>query len=205
MKKFNNKGISLIEVIGAIAIIIIGVVTVVSLLYYTINTANVASKKNQAHYLAQEAVEAARRMRDNNWLAEESGQSIEWYDGFKYVPDNQYAFLDIEPAQNEDIFFYKSDIEDLCSGRSCKRIYKFGPFYTNIEGVVSGSLNETQFNRYVEFYQVCEGDDIADASDCGNQYGTDQIGIQIKVHVDFNKGDRAHNYDLEERIYDWKY
>ena len=207
MKKFNNKGISLIEVIAAIAVIIIGIVTVVSLLYYTINTANVTSQKNQAHYLAQEALEAARRIRDNNWLAEESGTSVDFDEGFQYVPDNApdnyYAFLDIKPSLDEDTFFYKASINDAtCAGRLCKKIYKFGYFYKNIEGAVSGSLEETQYNRYIEFYRICEGDVIKDTP---GTCLTEQIGIQIKVFVDFNKGDRTHTYELEERIYDWKY
>ena len=213
----NKKGQSLVEAIGAIAVILVGIVTTVAMFIYGINALTIASLKSQAHYLAIEQIEAARWLRDSNWLHDEAGTTPS-YD-FQYVTDNDYGFLVTRPDNadpNEYYrFYYSSNSNANCTpadpDHPCKQVAKTGnKFYQNFYGsysIYSPAPEPTVFNRWVEFSRICEGDLIlTSGADCNSQYpGTEQIGTQAKSMVQFQKGTQNIEYFLEERLYDWKY
>jgi prepilin-type N-terminal cleavage/methylation domain-containing protein len=67
--KYNQKGFTLIETLFAILIFSTALVSLIAIAGRGISAADSAREQTVAHYLAQEGIEAARNMRDTNWLA----------------------------------------------------------------------------------------------------------------------------------------
>ena len=212
MNILNKKGQTLVEAIGAIAVILVGVITTVALFVSSINALTIASLKSQAKQLAVEQVEAARWLRDSNWLHEEAGETD--FDSFEYVPDNDYGFLVTRPDSGDPTehyeFYYRPSINSTCSPFSgdhpCKEVaIREGFFYQNFYGnysLYTPAPNPTIFNRWVEFYRICEDDLPRTLS---GACPVEQIGVQVLSKVQFTKGTQDIEYVLEERLYDWKY
>lgn len=77
LKTLNHqKGFSLLEVIVAILVVTIGVVGAMSLINYSISSIAIGKSQIIASGLAQEGLEIARSIRDNNWH-----QDIDWDTG----------------------------------------------------------------------------------------------------------------------------
>jgi len=79
MKK--NRSFTLIEVIIAISIFTMIVSGSFALIQQTISAVSLAHSKIIAYYLAQEGVEIARNIRDNNWLKQRTDPLVTWRDG----------------------------------------------------------------------------------------------------------------------------
>ncbi|MDO8555109.1 MAG: type II secretion system protein [bacterium] len=75
-KKSQNKGFTLLETLVAIAVFTAAIVGPVSLVSYSIQKASSARNEAVAYYLAEEAVEYARNIRDANAL-----ERINWLNG----------------------------------------------------------------------------------------------------------------------------
>ncbi len=67
--KHNHKGFTLIETLFAILIFSTALVSLMAIAGKGIAAASAAREQTVAHYLAQEGLEVARNMRDENWLA----------------------------------------------------------------------------------------------------------------------------------------
>ena len=80
-KTHNSKGFSIIETIVAIAILSFVMVAPLTLAQRSLNASIYAQDQVTAFYLAQEAIEYVRNVRDNNNLAGLSGSS-NWLSGF---------------------------------------------------------------------------------------------------------------------------
>ncbi len=79
--KAQNSGFTLIELIIAIFILVVAIIGVYnSFSTVVVLTAGVSSRFTAA-YLAQEAIEIIRNMRDNNWL----NNSIDWKKGLSDI------------------------------------------------------------------------------------------------------------------------
>ncbi|MBU0732342.1 hypothetical protein KKC88_05695 [Patescibacteria group bacterium] len=213
MNIFNNKkGQSLVEAIGAVAIILTGIVVVVAMLIYAINAAQIASLKNQAHFLAVEGIELTRYLRDNNFLEIEGGEitGTPFVDVGAYFGEDRYNIPRIQPeaaAQDEryfNSFFLNS--QETCSDHPCRQIIDTTPFYTNENGLLESGESGTLFNRWTILYEICEGNVIMDTvgQECSD-LSLFTIGVKVESHVEFTKGPNTHDYVLEEEIYNWKY
>lgn len=213
MNNFHSKkGQSLVEAIGAVAVILVGIITVVSLLIYAIHAAQVASLKNQAHYLAVEGLEIARFVRDTNFLRTESGEVVATpFAGMGgYYDDERYNIPRVHPdaVDPEDRFDYAflGNSQETCGDHPCRQVIDTSPFYSNKTGGLAIGESPTVFYRWVELYEVCEGNLVMDTvgQDC-DFFGLPQIGVRAASHVQFTKGENTSEYVLEETIYNWKY
>ncbi|MDO8530212.1 MAG: prepilin-type N-terminal cleavage/methylation domain-containing protein [bacterium] len=103
----KNNGFTIIELIITISILSFGIIGVYSVFSATVNLTNNASQKFIAAYLAQEAFEVVRNIRDTNFI-----ESAPWSDGllgcengcqldYKTVNEleiyNPNAFLNVDP------------------------------------------------------------------------------------------------------------
>jgi Tfp pilus assembly protein PilV len=68
IKKINNNGQGLIEVIVSLAIIVVAILGALSLATLTIQAGTQSRERVQAALLAQEGIEVAKNYRDTNWL-----------------------------------------------------------------------------------------------------------------------------------------
>lgn len=91
----DNKGFSLIEVVGALGILVIGMVGLSSLYFQNVRVQQINSNNLIASMLAQEGIELVRNIRDENWL-----QDVPWNSGFT-VPNATTTFaIDYSRATN---------------------------------------------------------------------------------------------------------
>jgi Tfp pilus assembly protein PilV len=67
MIKYSKKGLSLLDVIFAIAIAVVGLLGIVGLLRYVVLAGRVSSDRFVATNLAEEGIEIVRSYRDSNW------------------------------------------------------------------------------------------------------------------------------------------
>lgn len=77
----NQGGFTIIEMIASVSILLFGILGVYAFFFPSLNiTYNVANKLT-AIYLAQEGLEVARNIRDNNFIKSVSDPNVEWSDG----------------------------------------------------------------------------------------------------------------------------
>lgn len=77
----NQGGFTIIEIIASVSVLLFGVLGVYAFFFPSFNiTYNVANKLT-AIYLAQEGLEVARNIRDNNFMKSVNDPNVEWSDG----------------------------------------------------------------------------------------------------------------------------
>jgi type II secretory pathway pseudopilin PulG len=64
---FNKKGQSLIEIVIAVAIVVIGFFAVMGFLLFSSSASTKAKHNTEAVILAEQAMEAVRKLRDDSW------------------------------------------------------------------------------------------------------------------------------------------
>lgn len=82
-EKNNSRGFSILEVVIAVGIISVSFVALASLFAYNIKMEILCRDKIIASYLAQEAFEVVRQIRDDNWF-----KGSDWLDGIPVNTDN---------------------------------------------------------------------------------------------------------------------
>lgn len=108
-KDINNSGFTLVEMLVAISILLIAVVGPLSIVAGSIGTSNLAKEQITAHYLAQEAIELVRNIKDNNRL-DGNGN---WLQG---LTNCSSSFCKIDTS-GEDINV------STCNNTDCDRLY----------------------------------------------------------------------------------
>ena len=167
----NNKGQSLIELSVSVGITSMALITILSLITVSIITQRKSSNYYTAVNLAREAIEAARNIRDTNWLLieqQENAGSVttKWDDNLhdsltysavlRFDPDNVF------PTTQSKYLFDFTEIGSILDSR--KIIYKKnlvgnGTIYLDY-ATVAGCFNdcsETTFKRWVYLKPICDG------------------------------------------------
>ena len=88
---YNHKGFTLIETLFAILIFSTALISLMAIAGRGIAAASAAREQTVAHYLAQEGLEVARNMRDQNWLDQTS-----WDAGFADCVENTPCKVDYQ-------------------------------------------------------------------------------------------------------------
>ncbi len=218
--KLNNTGQSLLESLLAIAIILIGIVSLVTLLVRVIAISTTALAETKATRLGQEAIEAARYVRDSNWLKREdgviesNGRLRDYANGLRASNDTTAIYVwnpnpGISPDAAFTFNFNNGDtlVYQDSSGR-----------YLQTAGSTSG-LTATQFHRLVTVQPICfdivttnlttaeliltDMDKTCATTGSTNQYV--EIGMQITVTVSWTSRGNITQRNFVEKLYNWKY
>ncbi|MEK7503365.1 MAG: prepilin-type N-terminal cleavage/methylation domain-containing protein [Patescibacteria group bacterium] len=82
-----SKGFTIIEIVMALFLLTVGTVGAFSLIQKTITFSSITSSQLVATYLAQEAIEIIRNIRDTNYL-----EGSLWTDGIGFVTDYRLGY-----------------------------------------------------------------------------------------------------------------
>lgn len=209
------KGQTLLEVIISAAIIVTGIVSLVSLIISIQSSSRLTYQEAIALGLAQEAIEAARFIRDSNWLEREAGTGANFYDGLYSTSGGTTDYTAIyrwRPPQTDPALAVTFDFIPDDDTHSAVVVYSENASgrYRQTTGSTTG-LTATPYSRFITLYPVCSTDGgltetvlTADGETCAAISST-QIGIQVLSQVSWENSGETMKRVLEERLYDWKY
>ncbi|MBI2411533.1 MAG: prepilin-type N-terminal cleavage/methylation domain-containing protein [Candidatus Kerfeldbacteria bacterium] len=224
-------GFTLLETIVAVGIIAIGVLSLILLSTTSILAARKMNNQFLAANFAREGIEIVRSIRDANWLGYDSQSAISWTAGLEgdnrdrtAVPTSTVGYS----GTAYELHFAPDDFGSQCYSKSageydCSKIW-YDPNITMY--VQSGDeifepeyFQPTMFSRLITLYPICgeienvssdttmpAGEVIINNEDFScEEYGLQEIGLDVIVAVQWPVGDETENYILEEYLYDWKY
>lgn len=214
-----RSGQTLLEVLIACAIITVGIISAVTLLIAIQTTSRVTYQEAIALELGREAIEAARFIRDSNWLERESGATTTNYaDGLRdstdptdYTAIYRWRASATDPAAAITFDFSPDTLSDTSTTvyqQTAARFYR----QTTSTPLPSG-WEATPFQRFVTMYPICSSDAgvteffvTIDGQTCTSVFpGTVEIGVQIVVQLQWSDHGTTHSRTIEERLYNWKY
>lgn len=210
------KGQTLLEVIISAAVIVTGIVSLVTLIVYIQTSSRITYQEAIAMGLAQEGIEAARFVRDSNWLEREAGTgsnfNIGLFEELVVGSPDYTAIYRWRPGLTNPEAAIAFDFTPDTATDSATVVYQTAAKqYLQTTGSTSG-LKPTPYRRYFTFYPICSDDGgvtesliTADGQSCAVPLGLTQIGIQAVAEVSWENGGRTYTRTLEERLYDWKY
>lgn len=213
-------GQTLIEVLLSITIIVVGMVSLVTALINTQATATASIEEAVAVQLGRETIEAARFIRDSNWLERENGLGTAYDEGLDEnvaaspgTEDYTGVYLWNPPQTNLDSAVSFNFTADDSSATQTTVYQNTGGIYRQFSGASGSSFSPSLYSRYVTLYPICSSDGgvteqliTADGTACATAFpGTTEIGRQIQVTVTWSSRGTSHSRVLEERIYDWRY
>jgi type II secretory pathway pseudopilin PulG len=199
----NTKGFTIIETLIGLMILTTAIVSATSMLLGLMQSNKQIVKTLQAHYLAQEGLEAVRNIRDTNWMHNLDWKKgdVKFLGGFEVKDDggvNQY-----EVGLNLGFAGVGTTLETLSKPWNLKsvgngdssKIYLCGGKYFLNNCSDPGSAVDSGFTRIIEISKpvYCSGDG-ADSELCEN-------AMLVKSIVKFDKNKEV---SLEEILTNWK-
>jgi len=169
-----RRGFTLIETLVAISLLTIAIVAPMSLTAQSLSSAYYARDQITAFYLAQEAIEALRSVRDGNILKVSQGQAVNLLDG---IPDTNGQPFTIDTRTNT---------MTLCDASGCPPIQTDGSFY-GYGGGNSGWTN-TNFTRTVTASFV--------------PGTTNEVKVTIRVNW-ISGGFQTRTFQISEDLFRW--
>lgn len=205
----NTKGFTLVETLIGLMILTMAIVAATSLLIGLIQSNRQIVKTLQAHYLAQEGLEAVRNIRDTNWMHNLDWKAgrMDFLGGFEISsgggPVEYSVGLDglgfgggvLPEATDLNTLARTWNLRKINAGESSK-IYLCGEKYFSNDCSSAGSGTvDTGFTRIIEISKpiYCLGSGI-DGDFCKN-------AMLVRSIVKFDKGGEA---SLEEVLTNWK-
>ncbi len=185
-QRYKKNGFTLIETLVAVAILSLAVVAPMSLVAQSLTASFYARDQVTAFFLAQEAIEAVRNIRDRNILLTAYGTPTDLMSG---IPTNNSPFL-IDTRNNQI-----TEVSVSCGG-STPPLKNDGNFYAH--GTLPCSSTEagwtpTRFTRSVRARYVTN----PDATDNLNE-------IIVTVTVSWRSGSLpVRSFTLSENLYRW--
>lgn len=207
-----RSGQTLIEVLLALAIILVGMMSLVSTLINAKITADASVDSAIAVQLAREPVEAARFIRDSNWLKRENGLGTSYNESLMRDnvgdPNDYSAVYTWDPPATDPALAIQFNFDPDTSTDPLTQVYRDSDnFYRHAPSFVT-----TIYSRYVTLYPICSSDGgvteqliTADGQDCVATYGSPEIGLQVNSTVTWSSRGTDHTVTLEERLYNWRY
>ncbi len=175
MKKDTHKGFTLIEALVAVSLLTISIVAPISLTVQSLQTAYYARDQITAFYLAQEAIEGLRSVRDAQILEITQTVDASAIDIFGSIPLNQPFTIDARTADSATAI-------ETCSGE-CPPLQTDGTLYG-----YDSSWTATSFTRMVEATVVGDGEDE----------------IRVTVTVSWRTGVfQTREFSISENLYRW--
>lgn len=215
----SPKGQTLIESLIAITIIVVGIVSLIGLLVNSRAQSKLTEDEALVMELSAEAIEAARFVRDSNWLQMEDGDtSVNYSDelrsGTNYNGIYRWARGSTDP--NVAITFQFLSGGDITATQAI--VYQdISGYYRQTQAASPpAGWQATKFRRWVSLYPICYyttgpstyqefilANDTEHCSDAGYDYT--EVGTQVIVHMQWQARGETHDRYFEERLYNWKY
>lgn len=210
-----RSGQTLVEVLLSLAIILVGLLSLTSALINTQLTASTAVEESVAIQLGREGVEAARFLRDRNWLEREDGLGTSYFDGLRSssTPDDYTAIYTWNPPQTDPSAAISFDFTPNV-GSNLTTVYKSAAGLYRQSSTVLGGFTPTIYSRFITLYPICSSDGgltetfiTGDGQVCPlTSLGeSTEIGVQAEVTVTWSSRGTSHTRVIAERLYDWRY
>ncbi|MDD5749640.1 MAG: type II secretion system protein [Patescibacteria group bacterium] len=221
----RQEAFTLVELIITIAVFTIGIMAAFTLALANFNENRSNRDRIIAANLAREALEIVRNIRDSNWLAADSNQTVEIGGEDFIVPWNYGALNKLFLVVDYDIYSRGSEIcqgfpdpgnilacFNQCKGQNeCPLFIDQNGFYSHDLGS-PGSLNaRTNFSRLVRLMPIClerdwDGNlpfpEEIEREEC--QSDEVVIGLRVTAVVDWSRAGKEYNLELNDRIYNWR-
>lgn len=187
----SQRGFTIIESLVAISILVIAVLGPLIIVAQALRTSFFARDQMTAFFLAQEAIEYARNVRDKNSLTK--ADAADWLDGIvtsEATNPPVLAELDGTNKVRYNLIRGGAGYElQACPGNICPQI-NIDPD-TGIYGEVAGSLKASPFTRQVVFYKSP-----------GDASGTQEISMEVTMSWVQVGG--TYEFKLRENLTNWK-
>lgn len=178
------KSFSLIEVLVAVTVITVGLIGVIGLVIYNLSISRISPERVIAINLAQEGLEAARNIRDNNWV---DPASPAWDNGLQGNPIGKNYILEFSTLNDPSsgFFLQSGGTDDI--DKTKYQVYfnatnKF--YYQNSSG--PGSTELPDFHRLIEITKI------------------DSSHLKIIAYVTWtDRNENINSITLEEHLYDY--
>jgi len=200
----------LLETIVAIAVILSGVIGVMSLTISNLAAGTENQNRLTALNLAREAVEAARAIRDNAWLA---GATVPWYQcvssgvnclGYTANGADITAVPILDPSSlGWSMYFSPNDQTNPSAA-----IYRDqNSLYRQSGTVPISGASSTIWRRLLWLYPICRNQaaqtETSSGTGCGGSEA--QVGIRVVVEVKWDERNNSHSLKIEDFLYNWRY
>ncbi len=188
-KTYKLSGFTLIETLVAISLLTVAIVAPMSLTSQALNSAYYARDQMTASYLAQEALEGVRNIRDNNILTNARGGNVDLMNG---IPSGHAFTIDTITNQTSDTVPASPACPFSSGAYVCPQLQldPTGTFY----GYGSGWTN-SQFTRSVN---TC----FVQADGSCTAVTTDEIKVTVTVSWQTGSIQRR-TITLSENLYRW--
>lgn len=205
MKRINNSGQGLVELIVAIAIIEIGLFSVWSLFLVNFNAVREAEMRIVGVNLAREGIEVIKNIRDTNWLKV----------GNNEFSDQAHTVIwswDENLTAGDFVINYDSDRPEAFSASSGNdQLYMNGlGMYFNVRTELS---KPTSYKRKITLKDICCEDSPQDFKCDNSNYSVDvndscagqlKIGINVVADVYWQISNKDRHAILEDNFFNWK-
>lgn len=176
---YDNRGFGLIEVAVSIYIITMGLLGLMSLVTQNIQTQYVNKFTIIASELAQEGLELARNIRDDNWKDE----SIDWKADV-FQGNNQKYTIDYRVKNDRNII---NKVDTITDQDARLYINPDGFYQHYLSGSAPANAQTTPFYRIIE---VTKEQDIS---------------LTVKCTIYWTERGKDHTYIAETKLYNWKF
>ncbi|MBI2475887.1 MAG: type II secretion system protein [Candidatus Taylorbacteria bacterium] len=183
------RGFSIVETIVAIAILSVVVVAPLTLAQRGLNSSIYARDQVTAFYLAQEAIEYVRNIRDNNNLIGRS-RTGDWLKGLETCKKSTECGIDVNAGRIIDC-----DDKGNPKLRPCQLTFDpstgiYGDHRDNGNGDPVGNLQDSIFTRKLIITPIAVGSDLNGEAD-------------LAVTVSWQTGLLQKSVVINERIFNW--
>lgn len=222
MQTPRPQGFSLLEAIVATGVLLFGVVALISLNTSSLIGEQVITAELQASNLAREALEVVRSQRDSNWLVMDANafSGVAWNSGLVGTGNDYTAVVSVDPTALALLDFTPNAHHDTCVGAAsatydCTAVWRDPVTGLLVQGGDDTApsfdptvMEQQKFSRLVFLYPICrssvdeQDEQVVTSGTC--IVGTEQVGIDVVVEVQYPARGQTGTATLEEYLYDWK-
>lgn len=192
VKKINQRGQGLLELIVAIGIITGALMSILTLTTSSVGQAEESGTMIVASNLAREGVEVVRNIRDTNWLV----GNKKWDSGL--AAGNDYtaiAVFDLDTMEWH-LEFAPDNMND-----DATKLYLSNGVYNQND--LAGTGNLTKYRRLITLDEICASGEIRESGQSCDPSNI-KIGIRVTAEINWFVKGIPRKIIVEDRIYNWR-